>query len=286
MVLSFSAGKYSVITLTRTSIRRQWKDDPMRRVLLAALTYLALAASAPASAQTEPRPVIILVHGAFAESSSWTGVIARLEKSGYRVIAAANGLRSVKQDAAPISALVHSIHGPVILVGHSYGGPVITAAAEGNANVKALVYVSAFAPEVGENALQLSGKFPGSTLGDTLTSVLLADGGEDLYVESSKFHHQFAGDVPDSAAATMAATQRPVTKAALSEPTAVATWKTIPNYAIYGTADRNIPPAAMKFMAERAHSKKTVVVSGASHSIMVSHPDEVEALIELAATAR
>lgn len=258
----------------------------MRKLLLAFVALLGFAVAMPATAQTEQKPVIILVHGAFAGSSSWAGVIERLQKSGYRVIAAANGLRSVKADAAPISALVHSINGPVVLVGHSYGGPVITAAAEGNPNVKALVYVSAFAPEAGETSLELSGKYPGSTLGDTLVSIPLADGGEDLYVDTAKFHHQFAGDVSDVVAATMAATQRPVTKAALSEATRTPTWKTIPNYAIYGTADLNIPPAAMKFMYERSHSRKTIVVQGASHSIMVSHPAEVASLIENAALAR
>lgn len=258
----------------------------MRTPLLMLAALFGFAGAVPASAQSNPRPAIILVHGAFAGSSSWAGVIERLEKDGYRVIAAANGLRSVKEDAAPISALVRSIPGPVVLVGHSYGGPVITAAADGNPNVKALVYVSAFAPEVGENALGLSGKFPGSTLGDTLVSVPLPGGGEDLYVDSAKFHHQFAGDVPDKLAATMAATQRPVTKAALGESTVTATWKTIPNYSIYGTADRNIPPAAMKFMAERSHALKTVVVPAASHSVMVSHPGEVADLIEIAASAR
>lgn len=259
----------------------------MRRMLLAVIALLiGLAGAIPASAQSDTRPVIVLVHGAFAGSSSWTSVIARLEKSGYRVIAAANGLRGVKEDAAPIGALVHSIQGPVVLVGHSYGGPVITAAAEGNANVKALVYVAAFAPEAGETAIGLSGKFPGSTLGDTLTSVSLPDGGEDLYVESAKFHQQFAGDVTPATAATMAATQRPVAKSALGEPAAAATWKTIPNYAIYGSRDRNIPPAALKFMAERSQSRKTVVVPGASHSVMVSHPAEVAALIEAAALPR
>lgn len=183
----------------------------------------------------------------------------------------------------PISALVRSIKSPVVLVGHSYGGPVITAAAHGNGNVRALVYVAAFAPEVGESALGLSGKFPGSTLGGALVSVPLADGDEDLYVDTTKFNQQFAGDVPAPAAAIMAATQRPVSKAALSETTSTATWKTIPNYAIYGSADRNIPPAAMKFMAERSQSRKTVVIPGASHSVMVSHPSEVAALIAVAA---
>ena len=258
----------------------------MRRLLLALVALLGFASAMPVAAQTEPRPVIILVHGAFAGSSSWAGVVERLQKSGYRVIAAANGLRSVRSDAAQISALVHSINGPIVLVGHSYGGPVITAAAEGNAYVKALVYVCAFAPEAGETSLGLSGKFPGSTLGDTLVSVPLADGGEDLYVDTAKFHHQFAGDVSDAIAATMAATQRPVTKAALGEATVTPTWKTIPNYAIYGTADLNIPPEAMKFMYARSRSKKTVAVQGASHSIMVSHPAEVASLIETAALSR
>ncbi|SDA35971.1 alpha/beta fold hydrolase [Sphingomonas sp. NFR15] len=256
----------------------------MRKLLLAFAALLGLAAAMPAAAQTEPRPVIILVHGAFAGSSSWAGVIKRLQKSGYRVIAAANALRSVKTDAAPISALVHSINGPVVLVGHSYGGPVITAAAEGNTNVKALVFVSAFAPEAGETSLGLSGKYPGSTLGDTLISVPLQDGVQDLYVDTAKFHQQFAGDVSDAVAATMAATQRPVTNVALGEATVTPTWKTIPNYAIYGTADRNIPPEAMKFMYARSHSKKTVIIQGASHSIMVSHPAEVASLIETAAS--
>lgn len=257
----------------------------MRTSIMIVAGLFASLMAQPVIAQTE-KPTVVLVHGAFAGSSSWDDVIVQLEKDGYQVIAAANGLRSVKADAAPISALVASIKGPVVLVGHSYGGPVITAAADGNHNVKAMVFVSAFAPDTGETALGLTGKFPGSTLGDTLMTVPLPDGGKDFYVASAKFHHQFAADVPAPKAALMAAAQRPVTEAALGEATTVATWKAVPNYAIYGTADQNIPPAAMKFMAERAGSRKTVVVPGASHSIMVSHPTEVSALIELAASSR
>lgn len=251
------------------------------------LLSAALLLSGSALAQTQatpPKPVIVLVHGAFAESSSWDSVIARLGKDGYTVIAAANPLRGVASDAAAVSGIVKSIKGPVVLVGHSYGGPVITEAANGNANVKALVYVAGFAPETGESSLSLSSKFPGSTLGDSLKTIALPDGNEDLYIQPEKFHAQFAADVPEARAATMAVTQRPVTLSALGEPSRVASWKTLPSYMIYGTADRNIPAAVMKFMAERAHARKAVVIEGASHAVMVSHPGKVTALIETAAS--
>ncbi|MDX8450040.1 alpha/beta fold hydrolase [Mesorhizobium captivum] len=246
----------------------------------------SLALAAGASAQmADNKPTIVLVHGAFAESSSWNGVIAKLEKHGYRTIAAANPLRGVASDAAAVSSIIGSIDGPVILVGHSYGGPVITEAANGKSNVKALVYVAGFAPDAGESSLSLSGKFPGSTLGEALLPVALPDGGQDLYIQPDKFHGQFAADVPAAEARLMAATQRPVAKAALTEPSRTASWKTIPSYAIYGSADRNIPPAVMKFMAERAHSMKTVVIEGGSHALAVSHPGEVASIIEDAAKA-
>ncbi|WP_066803011.1 alpha/beta fold hydrolase [Sphingomonas asaccharolytica] len=232
------------------------------------------------------KPTIVLVHGAFAESSSWDSVVARLNKDGYRVIAAANPLRSVASDAAAVSRIVKSVDGPVVLVGHSYGGPVITEAAAGNANVTALVYVAAFAPDVGETSLSLSAKFPGSTLGASLTTVALPDGGEDLYIQTDKFRAQFAADVPAAKTALMAASQRPVTLAALGEPSRTASWKTLPSYVIYGTADRNIPAAVMKFMAVRARARDTVAIAGASHALMVSHPAEVAAMIEEAAGAK
>jgi len=242
-------------------------------------------AGGPAAGAADAKPTIVLVHGAFAESSSWNGVISRLNRDGYRTIAAANPLRSVKGDAAAVAALIGSIKGSIVLVGHSYGGPVITEAANGKNNVKALVYVAAFAPETGESSMSLSSKFPGSTLGDALQPVALPDGGQDLYVQPPKFRAQFAADVPAGEASLMAATQRPVTAAALAEPSGAPSWKTIPSYAIYGSADLNIPPAVLKFMAERAHAVKTVVIEGASHALMVSHPGEVASLIEEAAEA-
>jgi pimeloyl-ACP methyl ester carboxylesterase len=249
----------------------------------AALVVPGAASAQPAAPQA--KPTIVLVHGAFAESSSWDGVITRLNKAGYTTIAAANPLRGVADDAASVSAVVGSISGPVVLVGHSYGGPVITEAANGRSNVKALVYVSAFAPETGESSLSLSGKFPGSTLNNAIAAVTLPDGGRDLYIQAEKFHAQFAADVPEGAAKLMAATQRPVAQAALAEASGEPSWKTLPSYWIYGSADRNIPPAVLSFMAERAHARKTVVVDGASHVVMVSHPDQVAKLIEEAASA-
>lgn len=249
----------------------------------------ALAMPLVASAQKSPaqKPTVVLVHGAFADSSSWNGVIQRLHAKGYTVVAAANELRSVASDATSVNSLVKSIHGPVVLVGHSYGGSVISEAASGLDNVKALVYVAAFAPEVGESAGELAGRFPGSSLGPTLAPpVALANGGKDLYIQQDKFHAQFAADVPAAQASLMAAGQRPITDAALHEASTSAAWKSIPSWFVYGTADLNIPPAAQAFMAERAHSRKTVVVKGASHVVMVSHPAEVAALIEQAAQAK
>jgi pimeloyl-ACP methyl ester carboxylesterase len=259
---------------------------PLAGWLLLAVLALALPLLASARNVPIPKPKLVLVHGAFADSSSWNGVIERLRDKGYTVIAAANELRSVEGDAAAVSSLLKSIHGPVVLVGHSYGGPVISEAATGQDNVKALVYVAAFAPEVGENAAELSGRFPGSSLGSALAPpVALADGGKDLYIDQDKFHAQCAADVPAAQAALMAVGQRPVTDAALHEASTSAAWKSIPSWFIYGSADRNIPPAAQAFMAKRAHSRKTVVIKGASHVVMVSHPTEVAALIEQAALA-
>ncbi|MFJ4605512.1 alpha/beta fold hydrolase [Pseudomonas atacamensis] len=250
-----------------------------------ALTAAMFGASAAFAAPV--KPTVVLVHGAFADSSSWNGVVKILEKDGYPVIAAANPLRSVKGDAQSVADVLASVKTPVVLVGHSYGGPVISEAAYGNANVKALVYVAAFAPEKGETAAELSGRFPGSTLGPTLSApVELADGGKDLYIQQDKFHEQFAADVSPADAKLMAATQRPVTVAALNEAATEPAWKTVPSYFVYGDQDKNIPAQALAFMAERAHSKQTVVVKGASHVVMVSNPKAVASLIETAAAAK
>jgi len=252
---------------------------------LAAVVAVSGGVAAQAASPRE-KPTIVLVHGAFADSSGWNDVVSRLNRDGYRVVAAANPLRALASDAETVSRLVKSIPGPVVLVGHSYGGEVITEAANGNGNVEALVYVAGFLPEAGESALSLSGKFPGGTLAAALAPVVLADGDEDFYIQPAKFRAQFAADVPAAKAALMAATQRPVTARALSDMATAPTWKRLPSYVIYGSADRNIPAETQKFMAERAGARKTVAVEGASHALMVSHPDKVAALIEVAASAQ
>jgi pimeloyl-ACP methyl ester carboxylesterase len=255
-----------------------------------ALGIVALHLSAPASAATSgappAKPTVVLVHGAFAESASWNDVARDLRARSFPVVAAANPLRGVKSDADYVAAIVGSIPGPVVLVGHSYGGSVISAAAVGKPNVQALVFVAAFAPEVGESAADLSGKFPGSTLGPTLAApVLLPDGAKDLYIQQDKFGKQFAADVPPVLAQLMAVSQRPITEAALGEAAPAAAWKNVPSWFIYGDSDKNIPPAALAFMAERAKSMKTVAVKGASHVVMISQPKLVARLIVEAADA-
>ena len=243
-----------------------------------------------AAASSQPmgaRPTIVLVHGAFADASSWNAVVGELARDGYPVVAVANPLRSLSGDAAYVAAQVRAVKGPVVLVGHSYAGSVVSVAAYGLSNVKALVFVDAFEPERGETALGLTGRFPGSTLGPTLAPpVPLPDGSQDLYVQPERFPAQFAADLPTAQARIMAAEQRPVTQAALAEPAGAAAWKSIPSWSIYGTADVNIPPAALVSMARRANAREIVAVAGASHLVMMSHPDQVTALIEDAANGK
>ena len=254
---------------------------------IAGLALVAIVLATPVTQAESKKATVVLVHGAFADASSWDGVIRILQKNGYHIIAAANPLRGVKSDAATVSALLSTIPSPVVLVGHSYGGSVISEAANGHENVKALVYVAAFAPDAGETAAGLSGKFPGSTLGPALAApVSLTGRDKDLYIDQGKFHAQFAADVSAAAANVMAITQRPITEAALNEPSTTPAWKVIPAWFVYGDQDKNIPSQALAFMAERARSRQTVVVKGASHVVMVSNPDKVAGLIETAANAR
>ncbi len=247
---------------------------------------VAVAASlVSAAAVADPaKPTIVLVHGAFADASSWNGVIARLQRNGYKTIAVANPLRGVSNDARVVSDIVGSIAGPVVLVGHSYGGQVISNAAKASGSVKSLVYVAAFAPEAGEAAVELAGRFPGGTLGEALAPpVKLAGGGVDLYIDQAKFRDQFAHDIPGELTLLMAVGQRPITEAALTEASGEPAWKSLPCYFVYGDGDKNIPAAALAFMAQRAGSKRTIVVDGASHVVMVSKPEIVADLIEEAA---
>ncbi|MFE1834445.1 alpha/beta fold hydrolase [Streptomyces sviceus] len=248
-----------------------------------ATTTAAPSAPSAPNAPNAPRPTVVLVHGAFADSSSWDAVTARLERRGYPVIGVANPLRSLAGDSAYVSSVLDTIPGPVILVGHSYGGAVITDAAVGHPNVKALVYVAAFAPDQGESALAILGTYPGSQLPPVLT-VRPYPGGQDAYVNPANFRQVFAADVPAAKTRLMAAGQRPLALAAFAEPSSTPAWKTIPSWFLVAGADRAIPPAAEQAMALRAGSR-TEVIRSASHAVLVSHPDATAHIIESAAHA-
>lgn len=229
------------------------------------------------------RPTVVLMHGACTESAIWVGVIGHLQAEGYTAVAAANPLRSLLEDAESIASIIESIEGPVILVGHSYGGGVISGAALGKDNVEALVFVAAFAPEKGESIGYLAGLYPGSVIADILTTVPLSDGTNDFYIRREEYHEQFATDVPAAQAALMAATQRPIRDVAVSESAGPPAWKTVPSWFVIPTLDKNLPPEAQRFMAGRAKAQEVVEVEGSSHAVSVSHPDEVADVILAAA---
>ncbi|MEU8469337.1 alpha/beta hydrolase [Streptomyces sp. NPDC029006] len=252
-------------------------------VSLAAVT---LPGTAGAASHHPIRPTIVLEHGAFADAASWDGVVTRLQRAGYPVVSAANPLRGPATDAAYLRSVVQHIDGPVVLVGHSYGGTVISQAAVGlEGKVKALVYIAAFLPDTGESSLGLTNKFPGSTLGQAIESVnyTLPDGGQgtDVYIKQEKFRHQFAADVPVAKARLMAAGQRPIAAAALEEKSTEAAWKTIPSWSLVTTEDLNIPVAAQRYMSARAGAHVTTV--DASHAVSVSRPEAVTRIVEQAA---
>jgi pimeloyl-ACP methyl ester carboxylesterase len=260
------------------------KENLMRRCLGLVLTLLMLAFAASAHAAT--KPTVVLVHGAWADSGAWDGVTARLQARGYPVRVVATPLRSLSGDAAYVSSLLVTIPGPVVLVGHSYGGAVVTNAAA--ANVKRLVYVDAFAPDQGETVLQLATQRPGSALAADPMTVFdpvpypgAPAGDVDLYVKPSLFPEAFANDLSRRRGRVLAAAQRPVTFSALGAPSGPPAWKTIPSWYLVGTIDHVIPPAEQRFMAHRAGSH-TVSVR-ASHLPMVSRPARVAQVIERAA---
>jgi pimeloyl-ACP methyl ester carboxylesterase len=229
-----------------------------------------------------PKQTIVLVHGAFADSSSWNGVVPRLREQGHEVVAVANPLRGLEGDAAYVASVVRSVAGPVVLVGHSYGGVLISHAARELTNVEALVYIAAFQPDTDESALALATRFPGAKLGPDTTSVLVHDGEPELRINAADFREVFAGDLPADTTATMAATQRPVAERALTTglPGKPA-WRELPSWALVATADNAIPAEAQEFMAERAGSH--VVRVDASHAVSVSRPDAVADLVLAAA---
>ena len=236
---------------------------------------------------TTTAPTVVLVHGAYAESASWNGVIADLQRRGYATSAVANPLRGLQHDADYVRSVLASVPGPIVLVGHSYGGSVMSVAADGVANVSALVYVASFLLEVGESTDDLVTKFPGAQLGGAAHAVPypLGDGemGSDFYIAQDRFGELFAADVPEDVAAQLAATQRPIAGSALVEPATKAAWKTIPSWTLIATQDLAIPLEAGRFMASRAGS--TTVEVDASHAVAVSDPAAVADLVDAAARA-
>jgi pimeloyl-ACP methyl ester carboxylesterase len=223
------------------------------------------------------KPTIVLVHGAFAESSSWDAVIDPLLEAGHPVIAAPNPLRSLATDAAAVADVVRAVDGPVVLAAHSYGGAVMSNVPADAGEIVGLVYANGLAPEPGEHSFQLAGMFPGSLLGEqTARPVPRSDGTTDLYVALDSFHDIFCQDVPAPHAARMAITQRPATQEALTEPSGERPlWREVPSRFVIGEKDHIIPAALQHYMAERAHARETLEIPGASHAITVSHPEAI-----------
>jgi pimeloyl-ACP methyl ester carboxylesterase len=223
------------------------------------------------------RPTIVIEHGAFADASGWDGVAGRLRRAGYPVIAPANPLRGVGSDADYLKSVLATIPTPVVLVGHSYGGMVITNAAVGAPNVKALVYVAAIATDEGESQMDIFTRFPGSLLGPSTTLERPFPGGVDQYIDPRAFRDVFAADQPPAKAAEMAATQRPLAMVASQEKSGPPAWRALPSWYMVAKEDHAIPPAAERFMAKRAHAHTVEVKS--SHAVMMSHPAAVTKLI-------
>jgi pimeloyl-ACP methyl ester carboxylesterase len=260
---------------------------------LAAMAGLALAGSAAASAHSPaashqasgPRPTIVLVHGAWANSGSWNGVAQRLQADGYTVDVPSNPLRGIAYDRVYLADFLKSISGPIVLVGHSYGGAVITNAATGDTQVKALVYVDAFAPDQGQTIGGLVSSVPGScvvakdptTLFNLATYPGAPSGVYDAYYKQSLFPACFANGLPLAQARVLAATAEPLSTIALTQKSGVPAWKTIPSWAVIGTADRVILPAVQLAMAEHAHAHITKV--RAPHLSMISDPGVVTQVI-------
>jgi pimeloyl-ACP methyl ester carboxylesterase len=262
-------------------------------IVLAGLLALAPAAQSATAAATglrdDAKPTVVLVHGAWADSSGWTDVVTRLQREGYQVVAFPNPLRSLSGDAEYLRTFLSTISGPIVLVAHSYGGAVITNAATGNANVTALVYVDAFAPDEGEQVLSLLGPDSALAVPDPTTVFDLrpypgAPAGDfDVYLKPEVVVNSFAQDLPRRTALALAATQRPLTFGAGLEPSGVPAWKTIPSWYLIGTEDRIIPEAQQRFMAERAGAE--IVEVRASHVSLISRPNAVARLIVAAAEA-
>ncbi|MFD3553546.1 alpha/beta fold hydrolase [Streptomyces goshikiensis] len=270
--------------LPRTTRRLPRTAGP---AVLAALLTLGLtptpatASNAASPEAKRPKPTIVLEHGAFADASGWNEVIHTLQRRGYTVYAPANPLRSLTGDTEYLKSFLATLSGPVVLVGHSYGGAVVTGAATGNPAVKALVYIAAYAPDQGETVGQATALGGGST--ELLQHIVArpfpgaATGDADAFIDPAYFRQLFAQDLPAAQAAQMAVAQRPAAFATLAQPAGAPGWKTIPSWYLVARDDHTIPPAAERAMAKRAGARTVEINS--SHAAMVSHPRAVSDLI-------
>lgn len=248
--------------------------------LVGAVVMFSVAASvfAQSTSTAQNLPTIVLVHGAWADGSSWQSVILRLQRAGYPVIAVQNPLTSVADDVANTKMVLDAIEGPVIAVGHSFGGVAITGAAADNPNVKALVYIAAFAPEVGEPVGALLGEYP-----TELATALVPNAAGMVYLDQARFHELFAADLSVSRANVLAVTQKPASAHTLEETVEAAAWKTIPAWYMVATEDKTLNPEMERFLAERMGAVMVEVTS--SHVPFLSQPGAVVDLIVEAAEA-
>lgn len=266
-----------------------------RTAVAAAAVAVALTASSAAVAATSshagvvaPKPTVVLVHGAWADSGSWDDVVRQLQHDGYPVDVFPTPLRRLATDSAALREYLDAIAGPIVLVGHSYGGAVVTDAATGDANIRALVYLDAFAPAQGESVIQLAGASSALANPDFTKVFNLVPAGSptdstDLYVRPDVFQSAFANDIAPVEGRVLAATQRPIAFGALTDASSTPAWLTIPSWYEIGTIDQVIPPAQQQMMAQRADAHITSIRS--SHLPMASHPDSVRSIIEQAARA-
>jgi pimeloyl-ACP methyl ester carboxylesterase len=250
--------------------------------VLAATLLATLAGVAPSGAQqlasSSAKPTIVLVHGAFADASGWLDLIPLLQQDGYKVVAVQNPLASLAGDVESTRRVIDAQAGPVVLVGHSYGGAVISGAAAGRSNVKALVYIAAFGPEAGEPVGAFLEKYP-----TQLGASLRPDSAGFAYIDVAMYHDVFAGDIPRRQTDAMAVAQKPISGAIFGQSISVPAWKTIPSWYLVAQQDRALNPDLERFYAKRMNAHTTEVRS--SHLPFITHPREVATLIETAATA-
>ncbi len=271
--------------LTQKSARSRGRAHLIAPVL-AVLALVALVACGSAAAKAQgtraPRPTIVLVHGDWADGSSWSAVVERLQDRGFKVVAPPNLLRGPATDAPYLASYLRTISGPIVLVAHSYGGAVATNAATGNTNVKALVYIDAFAPDEGETLGDLTAR-SGSCIDESALNPVPTDGGVDVYLRweanppYAGFIECFANGVEEETAAVLAAVQRPAALAQYGEPSGPPAWKTIPSWSLIGTRDNVIPAALQEEMSNRAGAHISRVKAG--HLTPITRPGDVTKLI-------